>query len=244
VEFFDCHCSYGPVSGKTLFPLSKPEALVAEMEHVGIKKALVYHATAVAGFPGEANNRLITEIKNYPQLVPAWVLLSPQTGEWNSDRFIGQMKEAGVRALWAFPDKHRYLLNKVSMGSVLEELVSRKIPLFLKADWELIYKILADFPDLVLVAAGHGPWGMDRFFRPLLEKYPNFYIDTANYELDWGLEDLCKKYGYSRILFGTATPERTMGGPLFTLLHAPISQEAKEAIASKNLERILGEARL
>ena len=107
-----------------------------------------------------------------------------------------------------------------------------------------MYSLLADFPQLTLVAAGHGPWGRDRYFRPLLERYPNFYVDTANYELDWGLADLCSKYGYERILFGTNTPHRTMGGPLLTLLHAPISDAAKRAIAAGNLERLLGEVKL
>ncbi len=244
MEFFDCHASYGPTYTRTLLELPDPQALIAQMERVGIGKALVYHGAAVRGYPLEANQRLITELAPYPQLVPAWVLLPPQTGEWDLESFPGEMKASGVRALWAFPGDHRYLLNKVTMGPVLEELVARKIPLFLKKDWELIYSVLADFPELVLVATGHGPWGRDRYFRPLLEQYPNFYIDTANYELDWGLEALCAKYGHERILFGTATPDRTMGGPLLTLLHAPISCEAKEAIASGNLERILGEVKL
>ena len=43
------------------------------------------------------------------------------------------------------------------MGPILEELVGRKIPLFLKDDWELIYSILADFPKLVLVLPATAP---------------------------------------------------------------------------------------
>lgn len=242
MEFFDCHACYGPTW--TLLKLPDPEALVVEMKRVGISKALVYHGAAINGYPLEANERLIAELAPYSQLYPVWVLLPPQTGEWNVDSFVSKMKAGGVRALWAFPQDHHYLLNKVAMGAVLEEMVARNIPLFLKEDWQLVYSLLADFPELTLVVAGHGPWGRDRYFRPLFERYPNFYIDTANYELNWGLEGLISKYGYERILFGTNTPYRTMGGPLFTLMHAPISDAAKEAIASGNLERILGEVRL
>ena len=244
MNFFDCHASYGPT--KTLLELPVPKALVAQMERVGISRALVYHGAAVDGYPLEANERLIAELESYPQLVPARVLLPPQTGEWDLESFPSKMKKCKVRALWAFPKEHNYLLNKVAMGPVLEEMVARTIPLFVKAEgnWELIYSLLADFPQLTLVAAGHGPWGRDRYFRPLLERYPNFYIDTANYELDWGLAFLCSKYGHERILFGTNTPHRAAGGPLLTLLHAPISDAAKRAIAAGNLERLLGEVKL
>ena len=135
MEFFDCHASYGPTYTRTLLELPDPQALIAQMERVGIGKALVYHGAAVRGYPLEAKQRLITELAPYPQLVPAWVLLPPQTGEWDLESFPGEMKASGVRALWAFPGDHRYLLNKVTMGPVLEELVARKIPLFLKKDW-------------------------------------------------------------------------------------------------------------
>jgi len=97
---------------------------------------------------------------------------------------------------------------------------------------------------LVCVICDHGCWGMDRMFRPLLERYPNVHVDIAQYLLDGGIECLVADYGARRILFGSGFPESYMGGMMLALKHARIPDEAKIAIAGENLERILGEAQL
>ena len=70
---------------------------------------------------------------------------------------------------------------------------------------------------------------MDRMFRPLLDRYPNVYVDTAQYLLDGGLESLVADYGAQRVLFGSGFPESYMGGMMMTLQHARIPVEAKTA---------------
>ena len=131
------------------------------------------------------------------------------------------------------------------MGSWFEPMVAHRIPFFLSvargADWGIAYSLLAEFPDLVCVICDHGCWGEDRRFRPLLERYPHVYVDTALYLLDGGIEALVADYGPGRLLFGSGFPESYLGGMMLALRHARIPQEAKEAIASGNLERILKE---
>jgi predicted TIM-barrel fold metal-dependent hydrolase len=81
-------------------------------------------------------------------------------------------------------------------------------------------------------------------FRPLLERYPNVYVDTAQYLLDGGLEALVADYGARRVLFGSGFPESYMGGMMMALRHARLPEAAKTAIAGGNLARILEEAQL
>jgi len=78
----------------------------------------------------------------------------------------------------------------------------------------------------------------------LVEKYPNVYVDTAQYLLDGGIEAFVRDYGPSRMLFGSGFPDAYFGGMMLALRHAEISEEAKEAISGGNLERILQEAQL
>jgi predicted TIM-barrel fold metal-dependent hydrolase len=150
-----------------------------------------------------------------------------------------------VRALRIFPNSHKFLANAVSMGDWLEAMVERRIPLFLSVrrgvEWRDVYDLLGEFPDLVCVICDHGCWGQDRLFRPLLERYPNVYVDTAQYLLDGGIESLVADYGGRRLLFGSGFPESYIGGMMLALRHARIPDEAKNAVAGGNLERILEE---
>ena len=99
-------------------------------------------------------------------------------------------------------------------------------------------------PAPALVITAHGSWGEDRLFRPLMARYPHFAVDTSRYELDGGIEDVCRAYGPERLLFGSNFPETPMGGPMLTLLHAEISDDDRALIAGGNLRRILEEVRL
>ena len=203
----------------------------------------------------EVGNKLTLQAREASdRLVPSWGILPPDTGELGSvDEFLVAMKEADVRALWAYPLAHRYVLNTTTMGGLLEEMQDRGIPLFLHRSesvggGETVYRLadelLADFPALHFVIVGHGSWGEDRYFRPLMARYENFAVDTSRYELDGGIEEICGKYGPQRLLFGGAFPLTPIGGPMLTLLHADISDEDKALIAGGNLAAMLEEVRL
>ena len=247
MRFFDCNVFFGLPAQRPLQPVPTAEMLLAEMDRARVEKALVWHIAQHDASPQVGNRLLATAIEPHPRLVGCWTVLPNQTREFPPPgALFEQMREARVAALRVFPSSHRFLVNGVSMGVLLDSMVSSRIPLFASLrrgmDWRDIYALLAEFPDLVCVVCDHGCWGMDRMFRPLLERYPNVYIDTAQYLLDGGLEAIVADYGARRLLFGSGFPESYFGGMMLALRHSRIPNEAKQAIASGNLERILAEA--
>lgn len=254
MEFFDCNCWYGITETPPLAAATEASQALEEMDRCGISRALVRNAAIFVETPEVGNKLTLQACETSDRLVPSWGILPPDTGELGEvDEFLAAMKEADVRALWAYPLAHRYVLNTTTMGGLLEEMQSRGIPLFLHRSesvggGETVYRtadeVLADFPTLHLIIVGHGSWGEDRFFRPLMTRYDNFAVDTSRYELDGGIEEVCGNYGPRRLLFGGAFPTTPMGGPMLTLLHAGISDEDKALIAGGNLAAMLEEVRL
>jgi uncharacterized protein len=249
MQFFDCNAFFGSPARRLLAPAPRAEDLLAEMDHCGVERALVWHIAQHDASPVVGNELLAEAICNQPRLTGCWTLLPNQTHELPAPRmFFGMMREAHIGALRMFPNSHRFLPTGVAMGDWLEPMVARRIPLLLSVtrgmEWHIIYGLLAEYPDLVCVICDHGCWGMDRLFRPLLERYPNVYVDTAQYLLDGGIEALVKDYGAGRLLFGSGFPESYIGGMMLAIKHARIPDEAKAAIAGGNLERILMEAEL
>jgi predicted TIM-barrel fold metal-dependent hydrolase len=78
----------------------------------------------------------------------------------------------------------------------------------------------------------------------LIERYPHLYLETSHYELAHGLRAFYERYGADRWLFGSAFPQRYMGGAVHQLRQADLPESAKEAIAGGNLQRILSEVDL
>jgi predicted TIM-barrel fold metal-dependent hydrolase len=220
--------------------------LLAAMDRAGVDKALVWHIAQHDHAPRLGNSLLTKSIVKHQRLMGCWTVLPNQGSEFPKPReLFAQMKKARITAIRVFPGTHRFLLNAVSMGEVLSAMAAQHVPLILSVsrgvEWRDVYQLMAEFPELVCVVCDHGCWGEDRLFRPLLERYPNFYIDTARYLLDGGIEALVTDYGAGRLLFGSGFPDSYFGGMMMALKHAQIPLAAKRAIAHGNLERVLEE---
>ncbi len=253
-SYMDCNVSLGYPAAGVYRPCGTAEELVAELDWAGVDGALVHHALMREQSPVVGNRALTEAIAGFERLAATWAILPPQTGELGEpDALFAAMATANVRALWAFPDDHRYILGRATFGAFLDEVSARRIPLFLPRDaggprppdtWNLVYRLLQEYPGLTLVVAAHGPWGEDRFFRPLLEQYPRFHLDISRYELDCGLRELVGRYGHERLLYGSNFPRNAMGGPRMMVARAEIGDDARRAIAGDNLRRLLAEVEL
>jgi uncharacterized protein len=249
MRFFDCNTYFGLPCRRPLAPVPEVGGLLAAMEHDGVEKALVWHVVQRDASVQAGNQLLAEAIRPHTQLSGCWTLLPPQTHELPSiPEFFRQMQASRVVALRVFPSLHNYLMNGLTMGAWLDEMTSRRIPLLVSIrhgiDWACICTLMSEFPKLVCVVCDHGVWGSDRLFRPLLEHFPNLYIETSDYILDGGIEAFVSDYGAGRMLFGSGFPDSYFGGMMLAIKHARIPDDAKTAIASGNLERILGEVQL
>jgi predicted TIM-barrel fold metal-dependent hydrolase len=247
--FFDCNTFFGlPAHRRPLLPCPTAHDLIDEMDRAGVRRALAWHI-AQHDASAQTGNRLLAQgIAAHSRLWGCWSVLPPHTRELpDPPRLLAQMREARVVALRVFPSAHRFVANKVSLGQLLGAAVAHRIPLLISVkrgfDWPSVYALLADFPELICVICDHGCWGMDRMFRPLLSQYPNVYVDTSQYMVDGGIEQLVADYGDGRLLYGSGFPESYHGGMMLVLRHAEIPDASKAAIAGGNLDRILAEVR-
>ena len=246
MRLFDCNCCLGVPGGRGGMRYARTTAeILEEMDFCGIDRALVYHAGMRYDSPVVGNLLIQEELESNPRLVPTWAILPSQTEEMpGPEAFLVQMKEHDIRALRVFPDEHRYAMDEITMGDWLAIMEERRIPLLAKASCLKMAGVLAAFPDLVVIAMAQGPHSLDRYLRPIVERYPNFYIDTASYMVDGLIESFCQRYGPERLLFGSGYPDNCSGAALLRLVQADMSDAHKEAIGWGNLTRILQEVQL
>jgi hypothetical protein len=240
LEIFDCNCSIGSGPIPAFRYARDVVELRKELDFCGIDRALVHHANIRFSSPQSWNARSSELVKGHDWIEPAWAIMPSQTGEQlETESFIEAMKGSAVRVLWAFPKEHGYILNRSTFGSLFESLSERNIPLFVKDDLAGISNLLAEFPKLIVVAVNQGPGSLERLLRPLLDEYPNFYLETSNYIIDGLIEEFCERYGCERLLFGSGFPNNCSGAALLRLVQAEIDPESKQAIAAENLKRLL-----
>jgi hypothetical protein len=245
MRFFDCNCSFGESPHPPFRYARTPAELLEEMDFCGIDRALACHAGMRFGSPVVWNAQCVEGCASSSRLEPTWAILPAQTGEQlPTDDFLAAMIAHGVHALWAFPDEHRYLLNRRTFGELLDALAARRIPLFIKQNLVAIGGLLAECPGLTVVAVNQGPHSVERYLRPVMDAFSRVYVDTSSYIVQGTLEECCARYGSERLLFGTAFPNNCSGGAVLQLAHAAIPDKAKAAIAGLNLEQLLEEVEL
>lgn len=249
IDWFDAYVGLGIANRPPARFSATAAELLDELGFCGVSEALVYHVAAIEEAAQSGNNLVAGAVREHPQLHPLWAVLPPQTGEMGTVHdLFGAMRDNGVRALVAYPESHRYLLDSLTMGSLFEQMIPRRIPLIvpLLADslWATLAAVMRDFADLTVIVVEHGGWGDDRFFRPFLERYPRLYVDTSRYHQDMGITDIVREYGAGRLLYASGYPTTQMGAALLAVAHAEISEADKALIAGGNLRRILSEVEL
>ncbi len=241
-QVFDCSCCFGLYRTRVFRYARTAVELLDEMDFCGIDRALVYHTSMRLADPNIGNERIVQETCGLPRLVPAWSVLPGQTGEQPStDQIVDGMRQHHVRALYLFPEEHRYQLDRITWGEQLDVYSERRIPIFVKASLDKIGNLLRDYPELVVVTGTQGSNPLDRYAWPLIERYPNLYFETSSYQVDGILDAFCRRYGASRLLFGSGYPDHCAGASLLMVAHADISEEDRQAIYGENLSRLLAE---
>jgi predicted TIM-barrel fold metal-dependent hydrolase len=261
MKIIDCNCgigyrtvNYEVVNHENFYIREKvkqarqAEELLAELDFCGIDQAVVYHTSMVDVDPGYGNRNILAEVDKAPdRLISTWTILPPVTeGEYAPELLFSQMKAHSVQLLRAYPERNRYLLNAVTMGELLEAIVSAHIPLYLSPStgWQDIYSVLKEFPELTVIIHNYGLWSHDRFLYPLFKAYKNVYIESGDMQTAGEIKDICGRFGSERILFGSDFPSNNMGGPLATLVGSGINKQDMNNIAHHNIERLLSEVRL
>ena len=238
---FDANCAVGP------WPTDKPRyetvvGLLAEMERLGIQRALVSHTLSRTYDPVQGNRILMQEIAGQESLLPCWTLLPPACGEMGSPgELMEEMAQAGVRAVRLYPREHSYSLAEWQCGELFEALAERHYLVLLdlaQGSWEEIERICNTYPDLALLVT----WVGYRQLRPLfalLRRNDNLYCDLSNLSTYLGIEEILDRFGSERLVFGTGLPIADPGGPIARLSYTDAPPAALDAIAHGNLGRLL-----
>jgi predicted TIM-barrel fold metal-dependent hydrolase len=251
LEFFDCNAFIGSAQKGTWKPARGRTEILAAMDDAGIEKALIWHVAQQDCSIAEGNDLVSEAVGGERRLWGCWTILPPQTGEIpDAPRLFARMRDERIRAVRIFPNDHRYVPGRTALGSLLEGVIKHRVPVFVSVergatDYPVIDRLLGEFPRLSCVLCDVGIWGVDRFVRPLLERFPGVRVETSYLALHDGvLESLVGRYGARRFLFGTGFPDRLPASAMLPLAHAPISDGDRRLIAAANLEGLLAEVKL
>ncbi len=228
------------------------EKLLRNMGYYGVDYALVSHFRALKGDIMGMNVSLSEEIDESDRLFACWHLLPCSTGDVPCGRKLSELlKEHGIRAVRIpFADYNVCFIEEL-LEDLLRILEEERILTILQfpymgvpvpdrddAYMDVLLSVCRNYPSLPIVCAGRL-----RGLYYLLEKCPNLHLS-----LEWDphpgiVEEVCRRFGPHRLLFGTPYSENAKevsAMPLMMVTYADIMKSDKLSILGGNLAGLLG----
>lgn len=168
----------------------------------------------------------------------------------NIEEELQRIEEMGLHGIKIHPDTQLFDIDDERMFPVYS-YIEGKMPLVVHtgdprypySHPEKLRRVMKEFPRLVCVGAHFGGWAMPDEGARCLSDMENCYVDMSSTFYLFPKEKcerLISVYGEDRVLYGSDFP---LGSPLQekeNLMSLNISDDAKEKIAYKNAERLLG----
>ncbi len=224
------------------------KGLQNSMEKAGVDISIVLPVSTKQS-QVETINKLFSEIQN--DSIVSFGTIYPNVK--NSAKLPSILKNIGIRGVKFHPDYQNFKPNAEYMFYIYEELIKNDLVVMFHSGKDIgitstplgtpkiFSSVLEKFPELKMILAHTGGWRMWDDVEYYLVGSPA-YFDTSytigELEITQFLRIL-KKHGIDKIVFGTDSPWRDQKTDIDNTMELPITSEEKEAIFSKNAEKLL-----
>ena len=217
------------------------DELLQKMDRYGIETAWAYSSYAQKISPLDGNYMLMDQLRGHEDRIrPCWVIV-PTWDLESGGSLLKELKEHDVRLVRMMPAEHNFLLDPWVCADVYQMLSDNGIPLVLEhagAPAGQVHAICEAYPDLKVILV-QCEFFQNRNLYMLMQRHPNLYLEISTYYVYSGVEDLVRRFGSRRVLFGSHMPFQEGAAPLGMTLLADLTQDQKEDILCKNAERLL-----
>jgi hypothetical protein len=230
------------------------ERLLEELKYYGISDALIFHSLSMEHSPKPGNQYTLRESLKHPNLHPVWSFLPLSCGETSEPKVILEnMRNANSRVARLFPRRFYFDLEDLLLDGSFEVFAKHRIPVIIdflgpphlssnmpsQIEWKKVFEVCQSYPDLPVIVSEFRTWSNRRMYQ-FMEKCPNLHVEISSLWSPFRLiEDLCRRFGAKRLIFGTRLPIRNPAGTLGMVNYSLISESEKRLIAGENLQKLM-----
>jgi len=219
-------------------------ALRDRLQRYGIAGGLVSHFAVLTYDVEWANEQVLAETAGTG--LSAVVTLTPEMFEppEAGRAYLSGAIARGARAARVFPATHNFTLRAWCSGALLQALADSRLPLIIwhtEASWDEIRNLCESYPEVPVIVEGTPKKILyyGRQYYPLLGRCPNLRLELHNLVSYLGVEDVVRRFGARRLVFGTYMPVYDPNTALMQVTHARLSSEDKRLIARDNLAELM-----
>lgn len=246
LEWLDAHCWIGVGPQGSLRPVATLDEALQLLARYGIRRAIVAHALARDYDPATGNRLLLETIADRESLWGAAVLTPDDANEIVFRNQLQTFIAGKVRMVRIFPRSHNWSLSEWCCGPWLGVLEEMRMPLAVwhtETTWDDVAAVCRNHPQLPVIVEGPNRKLLyhNRTYYRLFERFPNFCLEIHNLVGYLGLDDVVRRFGSDRLIFGTYFPHQDPNVPLMLVTHGELSLADQANIAGENMSRLMEE---
>ncbi|MCX7794913.1 MAG: amidohydrolase family protein [bacterium] len=188
----------------------------------------------------EGNEETLNLLKDEKELYPI-ATYDPRAYPKDIE-YLENLREKGFLAIAFFPRLQGWVIDFAPFREVIEVLSRDKLPIIIHTSgYGELTKIssIAKETGFPFIISGFHYSNLSEAIA-VMRKTENIYIETHLLNSPDALEYLKKYVGTDRVIFGSGTPLLSFETALNVVTESTLSEDEKESILSKNLEKILG----
>ena len=229
------------------------EALVSLLDKFNIDQAAITSTKGIFVAAAAGNEDTAAMVAQSPSRLLAFATVTP-TDDKPAVEQLRRCAAQGMKGLRLFPQHHGYRLDDdpvlADILDACQELaLPVLIPIRLMANWSMptldvreIGNLAARFPAVQFIVGGCN-YGEVRDTLGVMRRQPNVAMETSCLQLHEGVRTFVERAGAERVYFGSGLPLQYPGPGLAKIIHAQISDAAKELILGGNAQRLIEERR-
>lgn len=243
---FDFHCHYAPAFFRYREYQMDLDALVDEMDRHRIVRAVLSAAGEYAAYDTGAGNDFVAgAVRRFPDRFTGFATINPWSRAGGVEALRRAHAEQGLSGLVVHPILQGFEANDPLVFPLIEEALALGMPIYVTGGAPYLampYKIAdlaGHYPEGRFIL-GHAGWDFHFDVPYCLEACPNLWAETSKNGLA-NLEALVRKFGASRLLFGSDQPFSSYAGEIEKIRLLPgLSDAERDAIFAGNARRLLG----
>ncbi len=244
LDWLDAHC-WLDLSARDRFRTFES---LADFRHglarYGVRQAIVASPWARESDPAEGNRRIVEAVREVEGFWGAAVVPLDSAAEADCRRQVETWIAQKVRLVRLFPRLHNYVLSDWCAGCWLSLFEEFRLPIAVwhtQIEWDELADACRRHPQLpvVLEAPNRKLLYHNRVYCRLLESLANFHVEIHNLVGYLGLDDAARRFGSSRLLFGTYFPYQDPNTSMMLVTHGELSDAERRNIAGDNMRRLM-----
>lgn len=231
-------CAHGHLGrhSRVHVPDGEPEELVAELERLGIERAVIFPNAGMDSDEVYGNDLVVAAVQQFPERFVGFALANLNRSPDEIRRELARCFDLGLRGVKLHPSLQSYPVTGPNV-EVACAFANERRAFIVNHGWgdpDRLRYLCGEYPDACIMT-GH----TNIAAAPVVKEFPNLYIGTCPLTGFGMAEKLVAAVGADRIIYGSDLswdPAAWVFGPL---LYARIPVADKRLILGENLRQLL-----